>query len=100
MNLSVLGPVSPESLGRTLTHEHFALDFNKFYTPPPNHLADKFIDDITLGNVGYLKQYPYSSKYNLTFYDQQTLNAVCSDIKNYKKHGGGRRNTLFTNVLK
>ena len=54
----VLGPVKFSELGRTLTHEHLALDFHKFYVPPPAQLADYFTGKIDLGNVGFLKQYP------------------------------------------
>lgn len=89
-----MGPVSSDSLGRTLTHEHFALNFNKFYSPPPHYLSDKIGDEITLQNVGILRQYPYSSKYNLKFYDQDTLAAVLNDVKHYKSYGGGTNSKI------
>lgn len=56
--VSVIGPVHSSQLGRVLTHEHFNVDFNQFYSPPPEQLTDYFKDNITLQNVGYIKQYP------------------------------------------
>jgi phosphotriesterase-related protein len=76
-------------LGKTLTHEHFSLDFSNFYSAPPNQLTEYFQDKITLNNVGLIKQYPYASKYNLAFCDSDTHAAVLNDVILYKKFGGG-----------
>lgn len=58
LTYTVLGSRQLSDLGKTLTHEHIALDFSDFYVPPPNHLK-RFLDDkIELRNVGYVKQYP------------------------------------------
>ncbi|XP_015587730.1 phosphotriesterase-related protein isoform X2 [Cephus cinctus] len=86
---TVLGPVRPSELGRTLTHEHFALDFEKFYTPPPDSLKSDLDKKIELCNVGYVRQYPYGSHYNITFNDPDTHAAVLKDVKLFKKFGGG-----------
>lgn len=56
--LQVLGPVKSSELGRILTHEHLALDFDKFYVPAPALLKDYVSGKIDLKNVGVLKQYP------------------------------------------
>ncbi|XP_011301738.1 phosphotriesterase-related protein [Fopius arisanus] len=84
-----LGPVELSKLGRTLTHEHLSLDFHQFYVPPPEPLVNYLNKKILLNNVGYIKQYPYSSRYNLSFYDEDATRAVMEDVKIYKKHGGG-----------
>lgn len=86
---SVLGPVNCRNLGRTLTHEHFSLDFTKFYRAPPEHLEDHFDGKIVLENVGYVKQMPYSSKDNLKFEGTESNKAVLNDVYAYKKYGGG-----------
>uniref|UniRef100_A0A0C9Q1N8 Phosphotriesterase-related protein n=1 Tax=Fopius arisanus TaxID=64838 RepID=A0A0C9Q1N8_9HYME len=86
---TVLGPVELSKLGRTLTHEHLSLDFHQFYVPPPEPLVNYLNKKILLNNVGYIKQYPYSSRYNLSFYDEDATRAVMEDVKIYKKHGGG-----------
>jgi phosphotriesterase-related protein len=86
----VLGVIDADKLGKTLTHEHFALDFSTFYTPPPPQLGEHFEGGrITLANVGYVKQYPYASKYNLAFGDEDAATAVLNDVVLYKKYGGG-----------
>jgi phosphotriesterase-related protein len=75
-------------LGVTLTHEHFALKFDKFYCKPPENLTKHFTEKIQLNNVGYIKQYPYASKYNLKFDDPETHNAILKDVQEFKDHGG------------
>ncbi|XP_020289158.1 phosphotriesterase-related protein [Pseudomyrmex gracilis] len=87
---TVLGSKPLSELGRTLTHEHLALDFCKFYVAPPRHI--KHIPDgnnLSLRNVGYLRQYPYSSLYNLEFRDKDAAEAVKIDVELYKEAGGG-----------
>ncbi|KAL5285020.1 PTER family protein [Megaselia abdita] len=86
---TVLGPIDPNLLGRTLTHEHIAIDFRHFHCGPPcDELKSYFGNNITLENVGYLKQYPYSSLTNTILYDDETLEAVKKDLYSYKKFGG------------
>ncbi|OAD56321.1 Phosphotriesterase-related protein, partial [Eufriesea mexicana] len=85
----VLGKKKSNQLGRTLTHEHLSLSFTAFYVPPPSQLQRFFNDKIELESSGFLKQYPYSSFYNLTFDDQHTEDAVLEDVKLYKEFGGG-----------
>lgn len=85
----VLGLIEPNLLGRTLTHEHIAIDFRHFHCGPPCHeLKNYFGNKITLENVGYLRQYPYSSLTNTILYDDETLEAVKKDIYLYKQFGG------------
>ncbi|XP_046396803.1 phosphotriesterase-related protein [Ischnura elegans] len=109
---TVLGEIAPDKIGRTLTHEHLFLDFDGFYTPPPPHLGEVIFDGpIHLQNVGFIRQYPYSSKYNLAFYDEDTHKALYRDIDEYLKSGGltivenschglGRRADLMKEVSK
>ncbi|KAJ8687752.1 hypothetical protein QAD02_023546 [Eretmocerus hayati] len=86
---SVLGPIEASKLGRTLTHEHLAIDFAKFYTAPPK-LLKGFVDrKIDLHNIGVIRQYPYSSEHNIHLTDPESADAVIEDIKFYKKSGGG-----------
>lgn len=76
----------------TLTHEHFSLDFHKFYSEPPQQLSKFFADGdnqkIHLRNSGFVRQYPYGSKYNINFEDDDTHRAVLEDVKQYKEFGG------------
>lgn len=81
--------IPASSLGYTLTHEHFQLDFHHFYSCPPAHLKSYLSpDEIKLETVGFLRQYPYSSQYNLKFFDDDTKNAVQEDLGLYKSFGG------------
>ncbi|KAG7198950.1 hypothetical protein KM043_015913 [Ampulex compressa] len=86
---TVLGEKNVNELGRVLTHEHLALDFSTFYVPPPVHLKHFFNGKIQLQNVGFLRQYPYSNFYNISFNDVDAANAVLEDAKLYFKFGGG-----------
>lgn len=85
---TVLGPISPNLLGRTLTHEHFELDFEKFYCEPPAEFKDILAKRISLKTIGFVRQYPYSSKENIKFCDEATREAVKIDVELYKKFGG------------
>ncbi|XP_039285575.1 LOW QUALITY PROTEIN: phosphotriesterase-related protein [Nilaparvata lugens] len=86
---TVLGKVSVHKLGRTLTHEHVTLSFDKFFSPPPRHLESYLSGGISLENVGIVRQYPYSCKYNLEFRGPEVDEAVIEDLRFFKKCGGG-----------
>lgn len=86
---TVLGSKRLSELGKTLTHEHLALDFRKFYIPPPKHLKHFPESSLSLQDVGYVWQYPYSSLYNLEFYDGDAAKAVYKDVELFKEAGGG-----------
>lgn len=86
----VLGRVSPDDLGRTLTHEHLSMEFTHFYREPPKGLDNKFKSGFSLNTLGYIRQYPYSSQFNLLLNDDNAKSAVLYDVKNYKVHGGGK----------
>lgn len=79
-----------ERLGRTLTHEHFSLNFDCFYKAPPAHLSEHFEhDNIRLEQVGFVRQYPYASRYNIHFCDEDTHASVLNDVRQYVAWGGG-----------
>lgn len=86
---SVLGPIDPNLLGRTLTHEHIALDFEGFHCAPPEDFKSFLEQKISMETLGYVRQYPYSSLENVRFYDESAREAAKKDIVLYKKFGGG-----------
>lgn len=86
----MLGAIKPSELGLTLTHEHLSMNFEHFYRKPPEALVDFFQTKPTLENVGYIRQYPYSSIHNLILDDEEANIAVLDDVKAYKKFGGGQ----------
>ncbi|XP_013097545.1 phosphotriesterase-related protein [Stomoxys calcitrans] len=86
---TVLGTIDPNLLGRTLTHEHIALDFEGFHCEPPVDFKPYLDGKICMENLGFIRQYPYSNRSNTRFYDEETRTAVLKDLELYKKFGGG-----------
>ncbi|XP_073974327.1 phosphotriesterase-related protein [Rhodnius prolixus] len=86
---TVLGEVQAGDLGVTLTHEHFNICFDNFFVKPPQNLSIFSDQDISLKNVGYIRQYPYSNKSNLKFYGKEVDDAVVEEMYWFKKNGGG-----------
>ncbi|XP_032520598.2 phosphotriesterase-related protein [Danaus plexippus] len=87
---TVLGDVSPERLGKTLTHEHLAMKFSHFYREPPSEIRHECENpNFPREHLGYIRQYPYSNKSNLLLNDENAKNAVRKDVKHYKLHHGG-----------
>lgn len=68
-----------------------SLDFHNFYSEPPHHLQPYVTETekIKLENLGVLRQYPYSSPFNINFYDKETQESVAEDLQLFKKWGGG-----------
>ena len=68
------------------------MDFHKFYSEPPKQLTKFFNEGINekihLKNVGFVRQYPYGSKYNINFEDDDAHFAVIEDVKQFKEFGG------------
>lgn len=89
--LLVLGDLSPEKLGKTLTHEHLSMEFEKFFNEAPPQLREYVsdIEKIKLETLGFLRQYPYASRYNIRFCDDETHEKVISDVKLFKKFCDG-----------
>lgn len=85
---TVLGPIEPNLLGRTLTHEHVSLDFEAFRCEPPEEFKPFLSRRIAMDTLGYVRQYPYSSHENLRFHGEDAEEAVKKDIMLYKKFGG------------
>ncbi|XP_039755949.1 phosphotriesterase-related protein [Pararge aegeria] len=86
---TVRGDVQPEVLGRTLTHEHLCMKFTHFYREPPKEIENNFNEGFTCSKIGYIRQFPYSSRYNLLLNDPDARDAVSSDVQLYKSLGGG-----------
>ncbi|XP_037954000.1 phosphotriesterase-related protein-like [Teleopsis dalmanni] len=86
---TVLGTIEPNLLGRTLTHEHIALDFEGFHCEPPTEFKSALESKISMETLGYIRQYPYSSLENVRFYDENSRDAAKKDVALYKQFGGG-----------
>ena len=84
---TVLGPVEPDSLGPTTTHEHLLIDFRVMYrepaVPPPEDMAHQ---EITLQNRGWIHYNHYSSYFNLLLDD---VDLATDEVRLFKQAGGG-----------
>ena len=83
---TVLGTVSPDELGVTITHEHLLVDL-AFHREPPSEafLREIYSRPVTLETVGYLKHYGYPNRDDAQLLDIET---AIEEIGLYKQHGG------------
>ena len=83
---TVLGTVSPDELGVTITHEHLLIDL-AFHRGPPSEafLREIYNRPVTLETVGYLKHYGYPNLDDAQLLDIET---AIEEIGLYKQHGG------------
>lgn len=84
---TVLGPVDPEQLGRTMTHEHLTMSFECCYCPPAAGAEPEPENPFQMQHMHWLRQNPYSCRENL--YLQQETGAVRDELLAYRKAGGG-----------
>ncbi|CAL8280631.1 unnamed protein product [Lota lota] len=82
---TVLGPIDPDQLGRTMTHEHLTMTFECCYFPPPP--GDQVENPFQMKHMFWLRQNPYGNHENLLL--QQENSAVREELLAYKKAGGG-----------
>ena len=86
---TVLGPVDPESLGPTTTHEHLLIDFRMMYreplVPPPEG-EDMAHREITLQNRGWIYYNHYSNYFNLLLDD---VELATDEVRLFSQVGGG-----------
>ena len=84
---TVLGPVTPDSLGPTMTHEHLLIDFLcMFDTPPEATERARAYEPITLRNLGWVRYNWLSNRDNLMLLDEET---AIEEALLYKRVGGG-----------
>ncbi|XP_028831197.1 N-acetyltaurine hydrolase [Denticeps clupeoides] len=84
---TVLGPMDPNQLGRTLTHEHLSMTFESCYVAPLPGDEDVATAPIEMKNLHWLHQNPYSSQENLLLC--QETEAVREELLSFRRAGGG-----------
>uniref|UniRef100_A0A8C5P407 N-acetyltaurine hydrolase n=1 Tax=Jaculus jaculus TaxID=51337 RepID=A0A8C5P407_JACJA len=84
---TVLGLVEPNTLGRTLTHEHLTMTFDCFYYPPPLCYEAISKEPIVMKNLFWIQKNPYSHKENLQL--NQETEAIREELLYFKAKGGG-----------
>ena len=84
---TVLGPVKPDKLGATMTHEHLLIDF-AFMLQMPQEASQKFkaLQPITMENLGWIRYNWLSNKDNLELLDEKT---AIDEARRYQMAGGG-----------
>ena len=87
MAQTVLGPVSPDALGPTTTHEHLLIDFTVMFHPPAEASErSKAFQPVTLENLGWVRYDLFRNKDNLELLDEET---AIAEALLYKRAGGG-----------
>jgi len=85
--LTVKGPIEPEKLGITLTHEHLFCDSsNRFEEPASSEEQDLAYSPICLENMWWLKRH---QSYNLDNLCLNNYEDAISEVRRFKAKGGG-----------
>ena len=73
---TVLGPIAPEEMGLTSTHEHFLLDFTWVFTPP-SEASERYkaYQPVTMENLGWVAYDPFRNYDNLMTMDEGVATA-------------------------
>ena len=84
---TVLGLVSPDTLGPTMTHEHLLIDFTCIFEPPQeSSQRSRAYEPITLENLGWVRYNWRSNRENMLMMDEGT---AIAEALVYKQVGGG-----------
>ncbi|XP_070556110.1 N-acetyltaurine hydrolase-like [Ptychodera flava] len=87
--LTVTGPITPEELGTTYTHEHVVMNYECAFTDVDKEPVTQIANEpLTLQNAWWVKQHPYSNMENLKLFGQDWFEAVLEDLKYLKQNGG------------
>ena len=83
---TVLGPIGPERLGVTMTHEHLLLDTTVIHVPPVSASAKDFYQKpVSEETVGRIRYYAARNADNSRMGDVST---VIDEVMLYQQHGG------------
>ncbi len=85
--MTVLGPVSPEELGPTVTHEHLLVDLSCYWQPPDDPDRRALAEaPFEMSMIGIVKRDPFFSLDNNTLDD---VTAATEEAREFKNLGGG-----------
>ena len=83
---TVLGPIDPQGLGVTLTHEHLLIDTERFHHPPESAGAREFYHSpLTLEMTGRIRHYHEPNADDNRLLDVST---AIEEVNGYRQHGG------------
>ncbi|XP_033114628.1 phosphotriesterase-related protein-like [Anneissia japonica] len=83
---TVLGPIDPSTLGRTLTHEHLHMTYTSCFQAPRDEDREMIDAPIVMRNLNHIKHFPYSNKANLNLHSDG--DAIIEELEMFKKRGG------------
>ena len=83
---TVLGPIEPERLGVTMTHEHLLLDLSVVYDEPGTATGkDFFYKPVSMETLGRIRHYAVPNADNYRLFDVPT---AIEELQLYKQYGG------------
>lgn len=83
---TVLGPIDPEQLGVTLTHEHLLVDLSVAHGPPDSASGKDFYHKpVSQEMVGRIRHHAAQNADNAQLFDVPT---AIEEVMLYKQHGG------------
>ena len=83
---TVLGPISPERLGVTQTHEHLLIDYSLLATPPTEASAkDLYYKPVSMETIGLIRHHGMKVMDNPHLLD---INTAIEEAMLYKQYGG------------
>ena len=83
---TVLGPIEPDELGVTMTHEHLLIDFRcMFQEPVEAGKKGLAYAPLSLENLGWVRYNWTSNLDNLTLFDEDT---TVAEVNRYIRAGG------------
>eukprot|EP00794_Sanderia_malayensis_P004855 gene4855-5492_t len=86
---TVCGFISPDQLGKTLTHEHIRLRYLCCFLDPETEADKKRARDeeFRLDNLGWIRQNPYSHLGNLKL-GEEDAQSMIAEVGYFKENGG------------
>lgn len=94
---TVLGPVDPQTLGPTITHEHLLIDFRVvFQQPGEASQAGLAEEKLSLANLGWIRHNWNSSIDNLMLIDESV---AIAEARHFFNAGGGTMVDVTSNGL-
>lgn len=86
MVITIRGPVRPEELGVTLTHEHVLVDLTGYYKPPDDLVTSaELAGPVRPDQRGILEYYDYWSRDNLILND---IGTAIAELRYFTARGG------------
>ena len=83
---AVSGPIGPERLGVTMTHEHLLVDLSALSSPEDSATAKDFFESpVSLETIGRLRHYSMPNLDNLRLFDVPT---AVEEVMLYRQYGG------------